>query len=144
MNLVSLLTSLGRQLMLWLSQTVMNWKHLEHHTLSMELTFSFLVRVREIRNWVIYYGLPRRCRCSVMGLEVRETRCRACYQTPDTITHPLSACSIYVVSTYINRQYHSLKVFPTSCFRSDNQLYNIIYTDTNCVQMYKSIDELIW
>lgn len=77
----------------------LNYKHLEHHSLSKELTFS-IVGLIELKfdtkglimayqdgvlNALTYFS-------SAVVFTVQNTRCRTGYQEPEIITHPLSAC----------------------------------------------------
>nr|CAI5831945.1 unnamed protein product [Callosobruchus analis] len=93
------------------------YKHLEEHGLSEQLTFSFL-RSSGLKsetegfimacqdgvvNTLVYRG-------RVMGMNVPDTRCRACRQAPETLMHLLSACKTYAGTAYVHRHNAALRV----------------------------------
>nr|CAI5858087.1 unnamed protein product [Callosobruchus analis] len=93
------------------------YKHLEEHGTSEQLTFSFL-RSSGLKsetegfimacqdgvvNTLVYRG-------RVMGMNVPDTRCRACRQAPETLMHLLSACKTYAGTAYVHRQNAALRV----------------------------------
>nr|CAI5831238.1 unnamed protein product [Callosobruchus analis] len=93
------------------------YKHLEEHGLSEQLTFSFL-RSSGLKsetegfimacqdgvvNTLVYHG-------RVMGMNVPDTRCRACRQAPETLMHLLSACKTYAGTAYVHRHNAALRV----------------------------------
>ncbi|KAG5884670.1 hypothetical protein JTB14_033208 [Gonioctena quinquepunctata] len=93
------------------------YKHIEDHGSSEMLTFAFLRSgglKSETEGFImacqdgVFNTLVYRCR--VMGIEVPDTRCRACRGAPETIMHLLSACTAYAVSAYIHRHNAALRV----------------------------------
>ncbi|XP_074025758.1 uncharacterized protein [Leptinotarsa decemlineata] len=84
---------------------------------SKRLTFAFL-RSSELKSETegfimacqdgVFNTLVYRSR--VMGIEVPDTRCRACREAPETLMHLLSACPAYAVSAYIHRHNAALRV----------------------------------
>ncbi|XP_074026348.1 uncharacterized protein isoform X1 [Leptinotarsa decemlineata] len=49
-------------------------------------------------------------RSRVMGIEVHDTRCRACRETPETLMHLLLACPAYAVLVCMHRHNAALRV----------------------------------
>uniref|UniRef100_A0A6V7LE95 Reverse transcriptase domain-containing protein n=1 Tax=Bracon brevicornis TaxID=1563983 RepID=A0A6V7LE95_9HYME len=90
---------------------------IEVQSSSAQLTFSFLKSaglMSETEGFIcacqdgVINTLVYRSR--IMGLQVPDTRCRACKQAPETLTHLLSACPTYAVSAYIHRHNAALRV----------------------------------
>ncbi|XP_074035582.1 uncharacterized protein [Leptinotarsa decemlineata] len=93
------------------------FNNIEDLGLSKRLTFAFLRSSglkSETEGFImacqdgVFNTLVYRSR--VMGIEVPDTRCRACREAPETLMHLLSACPAYAVSAYIHRHNAALRV----------------------------------
>ena len=93
------------------------FKNIERLGLSTRLTFSFLRSAglkSETEGFIfacqdgVFNTLVYRSR--IIGVEVPDTRCRACRTAPETLMHLLSACRAYAGSAYTQRHNAALRV----------------------------------